>query len=245
MNTSSKSEQLQQAWNHRILAATLRSSGVGSVVWGIIAIVIGFMMLEGNSINAVLVLIGIGLVIEGVWLMVSPSPAGLIVDGLALWVLGVWNIIVTLMNMNAGHGSPIFAVLGCYQFYWGWKSFSRHDQFASLANFQPTADQSNEAVQMVNATLAAKPDDARFPLEFQEGQTSWKARLFDDVAVFIKAGGEEILFVDKDSVNMTEEPGSDAAGEPQSHLRLGPRSLVGTLSAQARAAFATWKPLAA
>jgi hypothetical protein len=122
--------KLQGASNYTLLRQTLRPAGIGSIVFGLIAMAIGFASMEENPINALLGIIGIFLLVEGIWIVTAPSPAGILVDGIALLVVGLWNVIVTMSASGGGH--PIFFLLGVWQIVGGFKSFGRYGHFSKL-----------------------------------------------------------------------------------------------------------------
>ena len=100
--TSQEIEELQKISNYRSVNKGLRWPAIGSIIFGLIAIVSGVVSIEENPINLVLALIGIFLLIEGIWLIVAPNPKGMIADGIALLILGIWNITTTMMNWATG-----------------------------------------------------------------------------------------------------------------------------------------------
>ena len=124
-----EAEKLRRASNYELLSKALRPAGIGSVVFGLIAMAMGFAEMDMSPVNAVLGVIGIFLVVEGIWILVSPSPAGLIVDGIALLMVGLWNISVTI---SGGGDNSVFFLLGVWQIVMGCKSFRRYGHFSRL-----------------------------------------------------------------------------------------------------------------
>jgi hypothetical protein len=56
---------------------------------------------------------------------------GLVVDGIALIILGVWNILVTISNISAGAESMSgFFVLGIWQIIRGIQSIKRYKHYS-------------------------------------------------------------------------------------------------------------------
>ena len=113
-------DELQRVANYRQMHKRLRTSGIGSVFFGVIAIAIGVKMLRFSDLNLILVGIGVFLLIEGLWLIVRPAPIGVILDGIALILVGTWNIAVQILNAAAGHpGQGFWPILGIFQILWG------------------------------------------------------------------------------------------------------------------------------
>jgi hypothetical protein len=127
--TNAQLEEQQKVANYKLLCKTLRPAGIGSIVFGIVGIGMGFATMEDNPLNAGLAIIGFFLLVEGVWIAAAPSPPGLIVDGIALIILGLWNIGITL---GGNGGAGMFLFLGIWQIVLGGKSFARYGRFSKL-----------------------------------------------------------------------------------------------------------------
>ncbi len=147
-----KTADFKVIWTH------LRSAGVGSIIFGIIAFVLGISTAEENPVNAILAVIGFLLFLEGIWIIASPGPKGLIVDGIALITIGVWNMIVTIANVSeGGEGFHFFFILGIWQIVWGVQSINRHKHFAYITGEKPSKEalaQLDSAVQRIMASSA-------------------------------------------------------------------------------------------
>lgn len=118
----------------------LRSGGIGSVIFGIIAVVMGASTMGDVPLNAGLFLIGLFLLLEGIWLLASPKLIGFKVDGIALGCLGIWNLIVTAHNISQDSGGAAFGVLGVMQIVWGVQSYKKYDKFKKELEEGPIED---------------------------------------------------------------------------------------------------------
>ncbi|MEK7241240.1 MAG: hypothetical protein AAB048_00520, partial [Planctomycetota bacterium] len=114
-------ETWQRVGEYAEVRRRLKWAAIGSIVFGIIAIVMGVTTAGENPLNIGLAVIGGLLFAEGIWLLLTLRPVGLIVDGIMLCILGVWIIFISIYNMTQGSGgiSPIFIPLGIFQIYWG------------------------------------------------------------------------------------------------------------------------------
>ncbi len=128
-------EELKVSYNV-LINKKLRRAGIGSIVFGFIAVIFGLLTVRENVINSVLVLIGIFLFIEGIWIVGKPTPAGLIVDGIALIIVGLWNLIVS----GTSAGGPTFGGLGVLQIIWGIKNFVNYNKFSGIPLEKPFAE---------------------------------------------------------------------------------------------------------
>ncbi|MCK5000190.1 MAG: hypothetical protein KAS23_11665, partial [Anaerohalosphaera sp.] len=139
-------EDLQQLLNNGLLRKGIRKRGIGSIFWGVIAIVMGFSSMDANAINAVLGIIGICLLVEGFWLFLSRAKLALFIDGIALATLGIWNISISvheilMIERYSGDTHPpdsviratiIFLMIGISQIYWGVNSFRRYFRISKM-----------------------------------------------------------------------------------------------------------------
>jgi uncharacterized protein YjeT (DUF2065 family) len=128
-SADAEAEKLRRASNYELLSKTLRPTGIGSVVFGLIAMAMGFAGMDLNPANAVLGAIGVFLVVEGIWILAC-SVAGRIDSRRHCSPhRGLWNISVTISG--GGNNSALF-VLGIWQIVMGCKSFGRYGHFSSL-----------------------------------------------------------------------------------------------------------------
>jgi hypothetical protein len=234
--------ELQQASDYRTMRNTLRNGGTGSIVFGIIGIAIGLAAMEENPINAVLVIIGIGLLLEGIWVITWPSRAGFITEGLALATVGAWNIFITIgNNMEAGDGMSFFGVLGACQIYWGFKSFGQYGRFANISLQKPSKDVMDQVEEMIQAVLSAKAKGTAQLVELKEGNKSWKGTLQRDIAVLVRDGGQDVLFTDRDNINVLRKSDTPKGRFHEILLRVGDRSIEGVISPASFSTYEQWK----
>jgi len=236
--------ELQKAANYRSFGKTLRPSGIASIVFGLIAVVMGIAMIEDNPVNGVLVVIGLLLAVEGVWLVSAPSPGGLIADGIALIVLGIWNLVVTVMSASAAGGSG-FGVLGAFQIIWGFQRFGRYGRVTKIAMVKPSPEVHRRLEQITGEVVQAKAiGDPRY-VEFQ-GKTSkrsdtWQGLLGDARAVFVRAGGSDYVFASREGVDLREVQTVHAGQTLKASFRLGDRAFSGTISPESFERYERWK----
>lgn len=186
-------EELQGVANLRVLRKTLRSRGIGSIVWGLIAIGLGLAAMDIDRVNGILAVIGVLLTIEGIWVVVAPAPAGMIFDGFALLILGIWNIAVTVMGMSSGNDSmPFFGVLGAVQIAWGCQSFAKYAHFSKLPHADSSAETLQRFDQLVNHVKEANMTSDTTLVEFvTTGRIGRKGQLGKTGAVFIAQRGRK------------------------------------------------------
>lgn len=243
--TQSPFDELQKASNFRIVKKVLRSGGIGSILFGLIAMAVGFGSMNDNPVNAILGLIGVLLFIEGIWLVSDPKPLGMIIDGIALMILGIWNIIITVANTSSGGGSGFFALLGVWQIIWGVQSFGRYGHFSKLPMQKPSDTVNRQVEHRIKEISGLKTKERSDLIEFQAKGLSakgvWKGKLEQNSAVFVMTATQELIFAEKSQV------GIDIQGQPQTGktvnaaFQFGGRTLNGSISAENYERYQAWK----
>ena len=114
-------ERVQQIADQLAVRRSLRSAGIGSLVFGFLALVMGGGGIHQRWSNWILMVLGGLPMAEGLWLILMPRPKGFLVDALALFVLGLWNIPMGIVNAVVSD-QPMHAwatALGIWQCIWG------------------------------------------------------------------------------------------------------------------------------
>ena len=243
-------EELQRVANYRLVTKTLRSDGIGSIVFGVIAIGMGLSGMKDNPLNIYLALIGCFLTLEGIWLVSAPVPIGMIVDGIALLILGIWNILVAISNTSTGSlsGHGLFAYLGLWQIVWGFKKFGRYTRFREMPQTKPTPESIHRIDEIVNEITKSKMADDpnlivfRIPATtFFDGPQVWKARLVGANAVFTEKSGCDCIIAKKDDVDFVKT-GKFLIGKTlKADFRIQDRNLKGQISPKAFERYERWK----
>jgi hypothetical protein len=238
-------EELQKVSDYRSVRKTLRPAGIGSIIFGILALVMGVILLEDNPLNIVLALIGLFLLIEGIWLTASPTPTGMILDGIALMVLGAWNVLVTIANAAAGSGSTsTVAVLGIFQIWWGIQSFKRYGRFKNVSTDklpEESVRYVDDLVKGIAKSKAAKePDIIQF--QISSGQPPvWKGRLLADAALCVSANGQEAVIARKNDVSITAEGKVLLGKNLKASFQFGDRIFKGSIAPEFFDRYQAWK----
>lgn len=243
-------DELQKVCNYRFIRKSLRPAGVWSILFGLVAVVMGFGGMNVAPLKAVLGLIGIFLLLEGLWIVFDPRPGGLIADGFALIILGLWNILITFASKEHGGGGGedgprFFAILGFWQIIWGFQSFGRFVMVSRIPRIKPT-DETIKAIDgMVKKILDAETMDAPDLIEFQVkalgGKQFWKARLAHDSAVFVRSGGDDVIFAGKDQVYMYIRDKALLGRNLNFRLAIAGRKMKGTIAPDLFDRYEAWK----
>jgi hypothetical protein len=235
-------EELQKVADYRTMKKMLRPGGIGSIIFGGIAFVMGIISIEDNPLNMFLVLLGIFLFIEGAWLVSSPSPSGIIVDGIALVILGIWNIFITIYNESQGaKGSTNFALIGILQIIWGIQSFKRYKRFSNVTTEKPPEESIQRIDEIVKNVLNAKPDFDLDVIQFSTKNQNWKGKLLPEVGVFVETNGNDVVFVRKELFNVTQYVPNQSGEILKVNFQFDDQEKKGTIPSKSLLKFEAWK----
>jgi len=192
--------ELKTAADTRMIQKILRPAGIGSIVFGLIAIFMGLQGAKDMPINSLLALIGVMLFFEGAWCVIDPRPVGMVVDGIALIILGVWNIIVTIVNLSAGSSSlGGFVVLGIWQISWGIQGIKRYQKYSYLSATKVTPESFQNFENMIEEIRLTSESGSENIIEFQVKRVfktmTLKGKLIKDLVLFAGPGKE--FFMEK------------------------------------------------
>src|SRR5260370_28350251 len=79
---------LQRTADYLLVYKRLRTLGRSSIFLGLFNLLASLIPIQGTFICTVLAVIGLCLLVDGVWLLVFPSPHGVLVEGPGLLVIG-------------------------------------------------------------------------------------------------------------------------------------------------------------
>jgi hypothetical protein len=256
INIEANQDDLQTAANHMVLVQGLRKRGIGSIVFGIIAILMGVLLINENELNVLVVLFGFILFFEGIWLRVRPRPKGLIIDGILLLILGIWNTAISIPAIKAEGWQPnpgesytglgqTFLAIGIAQIIWGLWSFV--DYVVNRNVKKPAREfvdwiyEVYKGIGNVNMIFFLEPSWVS-----KSRSRMWLGCLRTDGAVFIKgkpAGNaivgnseEDIQIMQKVQVNLKV-----GKGDKKTSLQLGSLTIKGFISTEDMQKYKAWK----
>jgi uncharacterized RDD family membrane protein YckC len=248
MDLAHDHDELQRWANYRWLRKTLRAGGIGSIIFGALAVIGGASGVGKDLVDALLFSIGMFLLLEGIWIVNAPTPAGVAVDGFALLILGAFNIGSTILDMKtgeSGHGMRGFILLGVWQIMWGMQSFARYKTFSKLPMAKPPKDKLrwlDSLARLIGKTGTAKASDViAYSVHEGKKQLSVQALLSRDAAIVAMDSGRRLLFVRKGDLDISSR-GSAGVGTFQS-MSFSAGDMVGTgvISDESFARYEAWK----
>lgn len=236
MDVRQNIEEFQKVSDYRLIRKTFKGAAIGSIIFGVIAIVMGFASAEENPVNVILAFIGIFLFAEGIWLLRTSNPKGMIVDGIALCILGIWNIVVGVA------GAARWAVIiGIFQIYWGFQSIRRYGRFSGISPQKPSEPAVKQVDDIVKSVTKTKPAESEDIIELQIGKKPWKGQLTGDVGIFVTVSGDDVIFARRDEVSFISQ-GVVTPKKPQKiSAHIGSRTFEATISVESMERYESWK----
>ena len=248
MNLIHDHDELQKWANFRWLRKTLRAGGIGSMIFGALAVIAGASGMGKEMLDTILFSIGLFLLLEGIWIVNAPSPAGVAVDGVALLILGAFNIGSTIYDIKtgeAGHASRGFVMLGIWQIIWGLQGLSRHKTFSSLPIAKPPKERLrwlDSIARLVSNTGTAKASDViAFSVHSDKKQLPAQVLLAPDTAIITMDSGRRMLFVRKADLDITSQGSVGVGAFTSMSFSAGTMVGTGVISDESFARYEAWK----
>jgi hypothetical protein len=195
MEITSDLRDLKKASDIRRLRGHLRPAGIGSIIFGILAVYLGVEFGKDNALNQFLIFLGIFLIAEGAWIIFKPRPAGMIMDGIALMIIGGWNLLISFAAIE--EAGP-FLVLGIFQIGWGIQSIAQYGKFKHVETYQPAPALLSEAKTLTDRVTKSNPKKVEDIIDFKGKKLIWKAGLAANGAVLVQLPAGEAFFVAKE-----------------------------------------------
>lgn len=234
--------ELQRASDYRLMHKYLRPGAIGSIIFGVIAIALGLASIDNNPINIILVLIGILLFVEGLLVLIAPSPKKIIAAGLALLLVGGWNISITIYNVSAGGSSFFWAILGFWQIIWAFQAFGRYRRFSHLSPVKPSEEYLKwigEAVKSVKKAKVTESDDI-INFRMLKNHSNWKGMLLKQGAIFVEVRERDILLAKIEDVNFMPL-GAGCGGTTEVSFQIANRTGAGEIPPESFEKYEAWK----
>jgi len=240
-------KELQNAGDYLTIRG-IRGGAIGSIFFGMLAIFMGYNSIDNDPLNIVLLFLGFFLIVEGFYVVASPSVGGLILEGIALCSVGIWNIIISIMNLfySGGYsGLSIFFLLGCLQSYWGIKSFVRYTRYSKRDIHKPPDELLKKVKKLVNSTIKAdpnkEPDVMIFNVSGILSPEIWKSKLIDDIALFVAQNKSTVIFATKNDVSFVGNGKNSSLKQVPVSISIGQHNFKGVMPAESYARYESWK----
>jgi len=174
-------------------------------------------------------------------LLLKPSPATFIADSFALGAVGIWNLSIAILALLGGYFFNNAALLGVVRIYWGIHNYKRYKKISLMP--KPAADVAKRLDDLVLDVYRAQPKMRPNIIQFQianfRERQKWKARLCDDVAIFVKGNRQDGVFAERGDIEIVPQKES-LGGDWKASFRMRGRTGKGTISQEHYQRFKEW-----
>jgi hypothetical protein len=240
MPTTWERTALQQAADQVVVRSSLRISGIAATIFGALALLAGV----AQPVDVLLAVVGGALALVGLWNLTNPSAMGLALTAGALIMVGLYNVGSGFLEAAAGAKPFVgWQVLGVWQVIWGIQGFGRFRRFQTAFSYQVSDEQRSRAKQMIGDLRKANPKTYPDVIDFTTGGMSPKmvrARLMQDMAVLLIAGGDDVRIVPREEFDV-DAPEAREGKPAKATVRAGGQTWKAVLPVVSLQRFRTWK----
>jgi hypothetical protein len=219
----------------------LRSSGNGSIIWGLLSLAIGgFAVAAHNNWGIVSVILGLALIVEGVYERSVRDPKVIIVSAATLGTLALWHF--ALIGLAAMGKAEL--ALGGRTLFWAiaqaggafatWKTYSTYKELRDGTD-PLVVEQVRGNIEELNK---AKPDQSLDVVEFDvnagfvQGTKRFRLKPIEDLYMVadykVQLGRmhlQEVTFIPRNEVTLSPEGSKWMSKKIRASVQLGPVTL--------------------
>lgn len=245
MHLAEYRESLRKAEAWRQLSGRLWTGGIASIVFGCLAFVEGVRALDTVCMAVGFWIIGAAAIAEGVWVMASPRPAGLLAEAVLFLFLALLNGFAFFVSVADPPLKPdiLAAGFGALQFALAIWYVTLYRKFSWLGADRPPIAVKKWIASVSGAISKADFRDSPYLITLRHGGKRYKAALLLDSAVVVEtrqgrlgrrkasdpvyfAGREEVAFADQGKELTTDRrKGRFQAGDFATRVSISPASL--------------------
>ena len=178
----------------------------GSIAWGAFTLIIGLAFHSHGLLDYLWLGIGAFLVVEGLWLLLSTtaSPSNLLLEALALAILGLWNTVGIFLEykLGGGHGFTGRAFfVGIAQLASAYATYASYPAYkAALQHVEMLYTHELEEIAM--GVWKAEPSDRPDIAEFTVKSKKCKARFLPEYALLISDNGRKYELLGRSEISI-------------------------------------------
>ena len=233
-------EQLNVAGAFCLFDNKLRSSGKGSIIWGALNLLIGGVLVARNEdLGFVSVVLGLALIIAGIYERRVRDPKVIIVSAVTLAVLAIWNF--TLIGLAAmgrvelalGGRTLFWAIAQTFGAYATWKTYSTYKMLLEKAD-PLTLQQVREYIEELNRAKAEHLDLIQFEVNagFAEGTKRYRLKPMENLYLVARYKSqlgslklEDVSFAPRSDVTVIVEGEKWMSKKMKATVQLGSQKL--------------------
>jgi hypothetical protein len=238
---------LQQSADHRSATRLLSASGRWSIVWGALCILAAAAIFRsGILIPTALLAIGCILLGVGLWLVIAPSPLGMLADGIAMIGFSALNLWTYVHNLHrsrvvfGGSSSSWWILLFVITFLTGIQRIVRFRRFSRVKSSQPSPGTRKwiDEVYREMRLLTPSRDESMIKIEAATfPPIVFKAQLGEEMAICM--ANTRLLFIPKKDLSIV--PLSSGKKKIKVEVTLPEKKFKGQMLATLYDRYRAWK----
>ncbi len=247
MDSQYSTDDLQKAADYFLLHKNLNVAGKWCIFWGILLLVAVATDFQSNVVHYILLALGAVLVAHGLWVIISPSVTGIIIEGILILFIGLWNVMFSLGFLTAGEGGVVdyfFLILGVMQIGFAFHPMGIGKRLLGKNLQKPPVDVMKWFDTTVRVAMSQDPASVWNLIEFttkkRDAKVKWRAMLFDDMALFVEKIKSDIIVADREKVKFKLK-GEINQNNLNVFLFVGKRSLLLKITKKYYSRLDAWK----
>jgi len=215
------------------------ASKIGSIIFGSIALLAGLGSISSNALNVILVGIGVALLAEGAWLIISPSYLGLLVDAITIACIGVWNIVIAFVNAQiTGSTVSPWSIYGIFQLIWGITTSIRFRKNSKSVETL-SQDQIDYYKNIADSLYILSPNDYPDMFSFRSGKF-WKGIFNGDNIICVANNGNDVMAAQRNNFYFIVNGKKSHKGQNKVTVLFNQRRFKGTIDDISLQNYETW-----
>lgn len=208
-------DNLKEASLNHLLKKRTRAESTGCLIFGVLAVFMGMGM--ESLLDPILILIGLFLIVSGIWSLTDPSPRALKTNGIALIIVGVWNILISLsaffIHLKGAEGGNfffdiLFIFVGIFQIRLGVKTNIAAGWFQEIFDKEILKDLVPQLENLEKELRKADPKKEADIISFEAAEFRakflGKARLQKDMIIILNQYSGQIFFLAPGEIEISE-----------------------------------------
>lgn len=244
MHVISNTGGVQNAARQFCLRRELRVSGALMAVFGALALLGGL----APPADLPLLCVGVVLFAAAITNIAMPSPVGIGLSGLAMGLVGLYNIVSTVLAAGSEGAGPSGAwpVIGAWQIVWGGQAIARFRRYPALTEPAPSDAEFAQAGEWVRALRKANVRQEADVIEVTNRKNPFdpkraRVRMMPAQVVVLVNYGQDVRVVPADRFAIRMSPTSVNARRSTVTLQAGDFTLEGVMPHDHVGRYQQWK----
>ncbi len=194
-----------RAAEYCLMRRLLRPGSIFSIIFGCIAIALGGLAMADSPAGAWLLLIGVVLFVQGIWILRAPSPTLLLVESGVFALLAVSNVYSLMIEPDKFENNAHWFVIVALQVWWSYDFYKKYQRFAPLKAYEPVLPLCQELTACVNRVMRGNPAKDAAVVVLTTFKGKWKIGLLGDELLMMPTTGADLLIATRGDVRISSE----------------------------------------